>query len=217
MASCQLGVHARDPAPEGPAVRATILLLFLSASAASAKGPACSHDRHCPNFLRCEDGECAPPPAMAGTTKASTPRVVFSTGSGDRGFFVEVVDDPYERQRGLMYRNHMANGWGMLFVYNYERDHQFWMRNTYIALDLVFLGADGKVRGVVHDMQPLDERGKGLGLPSRDVLEVPAGTARRLGIEAGIGYRYINLRASRAAPIPAPPAAESLPPRGRAR
>jgi uncharacterized membrane protein (UPF0127 family) len=152
----------------------------------------CSGDRSCPGYLRCEERACAVPPAITGQVRADTPRVVFDLGDGSTATVrLEICDEPFERQRGMMFRNRFATGWGMLFLFDTEEVHRFWMKNTYLSLDMVFLGADGKVRGIVQGAKPLDLTGRGIREPSLDVLELPSGEARKLGIRRGTPYRYL--------------------------
>jgi uncharacterized membrane protein (UPF0127 family) len=191
----------------GPMAIRVWALLAVAAPAVAAPAVAaaripCKVDRGCPGYHRCMDGQCAEPPAVTGKGANGTPRVVFERPEArEIRFKVEVADDPHERARGLMFRDSMAVGWGMLFLYPIEKIHSFWMKNTYIPLDMVFLGLDGTVKGVVEDARPLDLSGQSAGVPSRDVLELRAGTARRLGIKVGLRYRYINVER---APEPLP-------------
>jgi len=157
-------------------------------------GLTCRSDRGCPGYLRCRAGRCAVPPAVTGQARPGTPRVVFEVSADRRpSFQVEVADDDWERERGLMFRERLASGWGMLFLYPTEQLHSFWMKNTYVALDLVFLGPDGHVRGVVARARPLDPAPLAIGTPSRDVLELPAGAARKAGIRAGVAFHYVGV------------------------
>jgi len=107
----------------------------------------------------------------------------------------EVARDPEVQRRGLMERRELAPDAGMLFLMPDERVQQFWMKNCYIALDMIFADGDGVVVHVTHDAQPCpvmctdcptysSER------PAAVVLEVPGGTASRLGIGAGARLRW---------------------------
>lgn len=186
-----------DRATRSPTAALALALLpaLLSLGAAPAGvGIACDDDRGCPGYLRCQESHCAVPPAVTGLAVRGTGRVVFSPAPGrEVAVSVEVVDEEWERARGLMFRDRLAPGWGMLFVYPAERRHSFWMRNTLVPLDLVFLGPDGLVRGVVEHMRPLDDAGRGIERPSRDVLEIAAGAARRAGIREGTPYRTVDV------------------------
>jgi uncharacterized membrane protein (UPF0127 family) len=98
---------------------------------------------------------------------------------------VEVVSTPEALARGLMYRTELADGRGMLFLFPEEQDHRFWMKNTLIPLDMIFIGGDGLIVGVHRDATPLSTVTVGVGRPSRYVLEVPGGWTARRGIAAG--------------------------------
>jgi uncharacterized protein len=86
----------------------------------------------------------------------------------------------------------MDPGWGMIFLFEQDEDHSFWMRNTLIPLDMVFLTVDGQVAGVSANAEPLTEDGRACGHPSRYVLELVGGSAERFGIRAGTPYRLVN-------------------------
>lgn len=102
---------------------------------------------------------------------------------------LEVAADPARRERGLMWRTHLADGEGMLFVFENDADRAFWMKNTLIPLDLIFIAregpAQGRVVGIRADATPLSTAPLAVGAPSRWVLEVPAGFAARHGLAAG--------------------------------
>jgi uncharacterized membrane protein (UPF0127 family) len=98
---------------------------------------------------------------------------------------VEVVSTPEALARGLMYRTELADGHGMLFVFPEESDHRFWMKNTLIPLDMIFIGGDGVIVGIHRDATPLSTAPVGVGRPSRYVLEVPGGWTARSGVAPG--------------------------------
>jgi uncharacterized membrane protein (UPF0127 family) len=98
---------------------------------------------------------------------------------------VEIVSTPEAVQRGLMYRTELADGHGMLFVLDQEKDHRFWMKNTLIPLDMIFIGADKVIVGIHPNAVPLSTATVGVGRPSRWVLEVPGGWSARHGVAAG--------------------------------
>ena len=117
-----------------------------------------------------------------------TPLVVVTKG-GDRSFSIEVADTAAEREAGLMYRQDMADDHGMLFVFEVQQQVGFWMHNTPMPLDLVFVGQDGKIRAVKHG-EPQSDAVISPGVPVRFVLELKAGTAARNGIEYGDLLRH---------------------------
>jgi uncharacterized protein len=100
-------------------------------------------------------------------------------------FQVEVMRTQEEHARGMMFRRSLAPDRGMLFELETERVASFWMENTYVPLDMIFIKADGTIHRIEHRAEPLSTRTVSSGAPVRAVLEVVAGTARRLGIKAG--------------------------------
>jgi uncharacterized protein len=116
---------------------------------------------------------------------ADLQKVEIASKGGTHSFMVELADNDAERARGLMYRKELPEGRGMLFDFGQEQDVSFWMKNTYIPLDMIFIRADGTIRRIAANTEPLSERTVPAGGPVRYVLEVIGGTARNLGIEAG--------------------------------
>src|SRR5262249_17792943 len=84
-----------------------------------------------------------------------------------------VAATPGQQQRGLMYRSSLAEGRGMLFVFDRDGEHEFWMKNTLIPLDMLFIAQDGRVVGIHANATPLSTASISVGRPSRYVLEVP--------------------------------------------
>jgi uncharacterized membrane protein (UPF0127 family) len=92
---------------------------------------------------------------------------------------------PEEQAKGLMFRKSVPEGQGMLFDFKQERELTFWMKNTYVSLDIIFIRADGSILRIAANATPLSEKMIPSGGPARAVLEVVAGTARKLGIAPG--------------------------------
>lgn len=115
---------------------------------------------------------------------------VFLRGDwGQARFSIEIADSIKEQQIGLMNRSSMPSSSGMLFVYSQPRPLAFWMRNTLIELDMLFVDSQGVVKHIHHRAQPLDEtpiRG-GTGIA---VLEINGGMANLLGITVGTELRH---------------------------
>jgi uncharacterized membrane protein (UPF0127 family) len=127
----------------------------------------------------------------AGAALACAPEVAELRGPwGQARFTVEIADDADERAQGLMHRESLGTGRGMLFLY--ERPHRatFWMRNTLIPLDMIFLDARGRVTRVHENAQPLDETTIDGGPDVAAVLEINGGLARRIGIAEGSEMRH---------------------------
>ena len=128
----------------------------------------------------------------AGAAQAScAPDAAEMRGAfGKVRFRVDIADDPAERARGLMNVAQMPKFYGMLFVYEQPQAVSFWMRNTLIPLDMIFLGADGVVRKVHENAVPLDETPIPGGQDILAVLELNGGMARQLGIDEGDELRH---------------------------
>ncbi|WP_349367653.1 DUF192 domain-containing protein [Salinarimonas sp.] len=107
------------------------------------------------------------------------------TDEGRHEFQVELAATPEERSRGLMFRRSMPAEQGMLFDFGRVQPVSMWMRNTYIPLDMLFISETGEIVRIAADTEPLSERTISSGQPVLSVLELNAGTARRLGIAAG--------------------------------
>ena len=98
---------------------------------------------------------------------------------------VEIADTTPLRTRGLMWRKELLDGTGMLFIFPSEVVQSFWMRNTLIPLDMLFIDKDMRVVGVVQWAEPQTLTGRTVGRPSLYVLEVPGGWTSRNGVRAG--------------------------------
>ncbi|WP_374445587.1 DUF192 domain-containing protein [Stella sp.] len=125
-------------------------------------------------------------PAAAQLVGFATSPLTIETADGRRhAFTVELALTDRQQMQGLMYRRSLAPDRGMLFVYERDQPIAMWMKNTYIPLDMLFLEADGRIINIIADVPPqtLDSRpSEG---PARAALELPAGTAARLGIRPG--------------------------------
>jgi uncharacterized membrane protein (UPF0127 family) len=105
--------------------------------------------------------------------------------NGVHMFAVELALTPEEQAKGLMFRRELPEGQGMLFDFGDEETREFWMKNTYIPLDMIFIRADGRIAKIAQNTVPLSEARISSDRPVRGVLEVIAGTTRKLGIMAG--------------------------------
>ncbi|HOU55034.1 MAG TPA: DUF192 domain-containing protein [Myxococcota bacterium] len=127
------------------------------------------------------------------TQEASLPvtLAVFENPDGRRvSFRVEVASTPDQRERGLMFRRELGADRGMVFVFPREEPQTFWMKNTYVPLDMIFVASDGQVVGVVENARPLTLDPRTVEGAARMVLEVPAFGARRAGIGPGSRVRF---------------------------
>ena len=112
------------------------------------------------------------------------------TASGTHEFSVEVMRSGPQRERGLMFRRYLPQDRGMLFDFDVERPVMMWMKNTYLPLDMIFIGHTGKVVGLAENTEPLSEKIIPSGAPAYGVLEVNAGTAARIGLKIGDSVRH---------------------------
>jgi hypothetical protein len=106
---------------------------------------------------------------------------------------VEVAQNDAARQRGLMYRQSLEPDHGMLFVFDETAPHAFWMKNTFIPLDMIFIDGAGQVTGIVERAEPQTATPRIAGGPSRYVLEVAGGWCAAHGVSAGDRVRLEGL------------------------
>lgn len=135
--------------------------------------------------------------ASAAQAPAPVATVTLAGTTGASKVTVEVVASPGLIQRGLMYRKFLGADDGMLFLMGDDDDHHFWMKNTFIPLDIVFISSDLKVAGILENMQPHDTRSRGVGKLSRYVLEVNAGWTRAHGVSAGTSITFDGVDAAK--------------------
>ncbi|GAB5376785.1 MAG: hypothetical protein AcusKO_32470 [Acuticoccus sp.] len=107
------------------------------------------------------------------------------TQSGAHQFSIEIADDPIERARGLMFREEMARDHGMLFDFGDEAHRDFWMKNTPLPLDIIYIGANGTVVSIAANTTPFSTASIPSGGPARFVLEVNGGVAAEIGLKPG--------------------------------
>lgn len=128
-------------------------------------------------------------PLAANSLQIRTAKATFT-------FTVEIADTDAKREEGLMFRTQMAPEHGMLFDFKREQPVYFWMKNTYLSLDMIFVRADGTILSIAENTTPLSEALVPSGGPVRFVFEVVAGTAKRLGITAGDRVVHPRMRRS---------------------
>ncbi len=109
----------------------------------------------------------------------------IASKTGVHTFTVELADNDAEREKGLMFRKELPEGRGMLFDFHSDGPVSFWMENTYIPLDMIFIRGDGSILRIAENTEPLSTRIIPSGGAVRAVLEVIGGTARKMGIAPG--------------------------------
>ena len=102
---------------------------------------------------------------------------------------VEIADDKSEQRTGLMYRRELAPTAGMLFIFPDEDIRSFWMKNTYVSLDMIFLDAEEKIVSIQKNTRPLTTKSYASEGPAKYVLEVPAGSSDQWGLVPGAAMK----------------------------
>ncbi len=133
------------------------------------------------------------PPTLAGLPRSE---VRVETADGRYVFQVWIADNNQSRQQGLMFIKELPADQGMLFLFERPEFASFWMKNTTVSLDIVFISPGGLVVNIAHNTPPLSLAPIESVAPVTRVLELAAGTAARLGLVAGDRVRY---------PVPAAP------------
>ncbi|MBL8635485.1 MAG: DUF192 domain-containing protein [Myxococcales bacterium] len=137
-----------------------------------------------------------PPPPVTSTAQApdKSPSVAFYPASGSPWLVkVELAKNDSERARGLMYRRELAKDTGMLFLFEAPEIRRFWMRNTYLPLDIIFLNERKVVVGIEENTVPMDETSRGPDQPAQYVVEVLAGEARKHGVHVGARVEFLQV------------------------
>ena len=111
--------------------------------------------------------------------------LTVTTSTGEHRFEVEIAKDEATREKGLMFRRYMPEDRGMLFEFDANRPVAFWMKNTYIPLDMVFIAPNGVVTHIARNAEPLSEAEISSGGPCIAVLEINGGEAARIGLHDG--------------------------------
>ena len=135
--------------------------------------------------------------ALAGSAGAADLQPLeIATKNGVHVFQIELAVTDEQRSRGLMFRREVPEGYGMLFDFKNDQEITMWMENTYVSLDMVFIRSDGRIARIAENTEPMSRRLISSGGPVRAVLEVVAGTTRKLGIAAGdrVGHPLFKAR-----------------------
>jgi uncharacterized protein len=114
------------------------------------------------------------------------PKVTILTRAGSQAIFqVEVADTPAKRTMGLQYRKDLGRDRGMIFLFPAESPQSFWMKNTSIPLDMIFIDRERRIVGIVEQTVPFSLDSRSVGVPSQFVLEINGGLAKQHGIQPG--------------------------------
>lgn len=127
---------------------------------------------------------------VAPATAQDLSSLTIETSGGERRFAVELADDAASRRRGLMFRQSMPLDHGMLFDFEREQPLSFWMKNTPLPLDIIFIDRRGIIVHIHHRAVPYDETPIPSRKPASAVLEINGGVARLIGIAEGDRIRH---------------------------
>jgi len=123
--------------------------------------------------------------ALTPVQAAGRATIEIVSGSGVHAFNVELASNDAERSRGLMFVKSLPEGQGMLFDFKRDQPVSFWMHNTYIPLDMIFIAGNGRIMHIAENAKPLSDDLIPSQYPVRAVLEVIGGTAEKLGLKPG--------------------------------
>lgn len=123
-------------------------------------------------------------------------KLELHSATGTYKFNVEVVDTDATRAQGLMYRQELAEDAGMLFDFKKEQRVSFWMRNTFIPLDMIFIDAKGVVKNIHVNARPHDPTGIPSDGPVQYVLEIPGGRSVAIGLKPGDTMEHDRIKAA---------------------
>lgn len=184
LAGCQRTDHIAPVEPPGNPLPATVSSSNTSQTTAPTEAqptclvplsesppPAAKVAVHCPTAPN------VAPPLRHGTVKF--------LGGNQASIDVELALSLEEQQLGLMYRTELPTGSGMLFSWSNESIHTFWMHNTCLPLDMLFITADGTITGILEQVPVLNDEPRSIPCPTAHVLEVNAGYCRKYGIKPG--------------------------------
>jgi uncharacterized membrane protein (UPF0127 family) len=136
---------------------------------------------------------------FAMTACQAQPKVIIATREGrEITFEVEIADTPAKRELGLQYRRELAADRGMIFLFPYEAEQTFWMKNTPIPLDMIFINSDRRIVGIAEQAVPFSLDPRSVGRASQFVLEVNGGLSKRYGVKAGDSVRFQGISAESA-------------------
>jgi uncharacterized protein len=131
--------------------------------------------------------------AVGAPSYAADDTLEIVSKTGVHVFAVELAVSDEQRSRGLMFRRSLPEGQGMLFKFEPDQIITMWMHNTYIPLDMIFIGADMKIVGIEENAEPLTRTARGPDAPSQFVLEVPGGWSRLHGVQPGARVSFVNV------------------------
>jgi len=128
------------------------------------------------------------------TACQAEPKVTITTKDGRKvSFAVEIADTPSKREMGLQYRRDLAADRGMIFLFPAQSQQSFWMKNTPLPLDMIFINRERKIVGIVEQTVPFSLDPRSVTAPSQFVLEINGGLSKRHGIKTGDPVRFDDI------------------------
>jgi hypothetical protein len=183
--------HRTAPIADATVV-VTVAVVVAVVLAGAAGLAACQHSSSTSEDRSADSSD--PAASVAEPPPVPTSAVILTPpGKDPVRVAVEVVRTPRKIRRGLMYRRSLPADQGMLFLMGEERVQSFWMRNTLIPLDMIFINSDMKVVGVAADAVPLTDDSRRVDGPSLYVLEVNAGFSAAHGIGPGVPVEFADV------------------------
>ena len=164
------------PAPIDPAP--------VAAAPSATPGPTCTIPFGPPAPIATKAKQCPADPT--GNLKMPSGKITFLDAPGSPQVDVELARDDASRERGLMYRTNMPASHGMLFSWQDERVRSFWMRNTCIPLDMLYVTKEGIIAGILEQVPTMSDTPRSIQCPVAHVLELNAGWARAHGVAPGM-------------------------------
>ena len=174
---------ATTAAPAAPPSPAPIELAPTAAPSATPS-PTCTVPFGAPAPIAAKAKQCPADPT--GNLKMPAGKITFLDAPGSPQVDVELARDDASRERGLMYRTRMPANHGMLFSWQDERVRSFWMRNTCIPLDLLYVTKEGIIAGILEQVPTMNDAPRAIQCPVAHVLELNAGWARAHGVAPGM-------------------------------
>lgn len=176
--------RTEEPASPAASVEAASGGSAASAPASATPRPVCTVAFGAPAPVAGKAAHCPADPSS--NLDLPLGKVVFNDAPGAPAVEVELARDDASRERGLMYRTSMPENHGMLFSWDDEVARTFWMRNTCIPLDMLYISKDGVIAGILEQVPTLNDAPRAIGCPAEHVLELNAGWARAHGVAPGM-------------------------------
>lgn len=173
-----------------------ILSFFVCVLVFNPGGSALSDDRNIgsPVSVPPPLAGISPPQKKVPQSLKKCPLSIHTKSGEVLNFSVEIADDEEKRRIGMMFREYIEPDTGMLFIFEDNKERHFWMKNTLVSLDIIFIREDGVITHIQRNAEPLSLRLLGSGGPAKFALEIAGGDSDRAGINIGdrVSYTVCN-------------------------